>query len=147
MSTKINQADAITTPILVTGAAGQVGSVAFKVEGDLTDLQDVGRCLKGCKRLYFGMSASSSDLKATVNTASVAKYYGVELFLNISQMTVSENHYDRWNENVKTLTGEKPLTIQEWVRAQAKKFEGGLSNRVSRVTSDPMGGRDAETLH
>src|SRR5262249_25470542 len=110
-------------PILVTGAAaGQVGSVGFKivamlrerdvpvramvrrldervealvrlgaevVRGDLTDLNDVGRCLEGCKRLYFGMSVSSSYLEATVNAAAVAKHHGVELFLNISQMTVS----------------------------------------------------------
>ena len=31
MNTKTNQPGAITSPILVTGAAGQVGSVGFKI--------------------------------------------------------------------------------------------------------------------
>ncbi len=123
MNTNTNQQDAITSPILVTGAAGKVGSVGFKivellrekgvpvramvrrdddrskalaklgaeiVKGDLTDLRDVRRVMEGCQRIYFGMSVSSSYLEATVNTAAVAKHYGVELFLNISQMTVSQ---------------------------------------------------------
>jgi len=110
MKTKTNETGTITTPILVTGAAGQVGSVGFKivellrskgipvramvrrdddrskalarlgaeiVQGDLTDLIDVSRALEGCKRLYFGMSVSSSYLEATVNAAAVAKHYGV----------------------------------------------------------------------
>lgn len=110
-------------PILVTGAAGQVGAVGYKivellrskaipvramvrrfdersnalnqlgaevVKGDLTDLQDVHRVMEGCRRLYFGMSLSPSYLEATVNTATVAKHHGIELFLNMSQMTVSQ---------------------------------------------------------
>lgn len=109
--------------ILITGAAGQIGGVGYKivellrsksipvramvrrfdersnalarlgaevVKGDLTDLQDVHRVIEGCRRVYFGMSVSPSYLEATVNTAAVAKYHGVELFLNISQMTVSQ---------------------------------------------------------
>jgi NAD(P)H dehydrogenase (quinone) len=123
MNTKTHQPGAITSPILVTGAAGHVGSVGFKivellrgkgipvramvrrddersqalaalgaeiVKGDLTDLIAVRRVMEGCKRLYFSMSVSASYLEATVNTAAVAKHYGIELFLNMSQMTVSE---------------------------------------------------------
>jgi uncharacterized protein YbjT (DUF2867 family) len=123
MNTTTHQPGTITRPTLVTGAAGQVGSVGFKivellrgkgvpvramarrgddrskalatlgaeiVNGDLTDVRDVSRVMEGCKCLYFGMSVSSSSLEATVNTAAVAKHYGVELFLNISQMTVSK---------------------------------------------------------
>jgi uncharacterized protein YbjT (DUF2867 family) len=110
-------------PILVTGAAGQLGSVGFKivallreaglpvramvrrlderaealrrtgadvVDGDLTDLDAVHRAIEGCDRLYFGMSASPIHLQATINTAAVAKHHGVELFVNMSQMTVSQ---------------------------------------------------------
>lgn len=110
-------------PILITGAAGQVGAVGFKtvellcakgipvramvkrfddrseallkfgaevVKGDLTDLEDVNRVIEGCRRLYFGMSVSPSYLEATVNVAAIAKHYGIELFLNMSQMTVSQ---------------------------------------------------------
>lgn len=110
-------------PILVTGAAGQVGAVGFKtvellcakgipvramvrrfddrsealakfgaevVKGDLTDLKDVNRVIEGCRRLYFGMSVSPTYLEAAVNVAAIAKHHGLELFLNMSQMTVSQ---------------------------------------------------------
>ena len=149
MSANGNQTDSITTPVLVTGAAGQVGSVGFKivellrqkkvpvramvrhlddrsqalaklgaevVQGDLTDLKDVRRCLEGCKRLYFGMSVSSSYLEATVNTATVAKYYGVELFLNISQMTVSEMSIFQ--------TTTSPQHKLQWLSEQALNWSG-----------------------
>ena len=69
------------------------------VKGDLTNLQEVTQALEGCKRLYFGMAVSSSYLEATVNTAVVAKHLGVELFLNISQMTVSEMSISKTTES------------------------------------------------
>jgi len=149
MNTKIDQTDAITSPILVTGAAGQVGSVGFKiveilrgkgvpvramvrrdddrskalatlgaeiVKGDLTDSRDVSRVMEGCKRFYFGMSVSSSYLEATVNTAAMAKHYGVELFLNISQMTVSEMSISK--------TTSSPQQKLHWLCEQALNWSG-----------------------
>lgn len=59
------------------------------VVGDLTNLADVHHALKGCKKIYFGMGISDKYLEATVNTAVVAKYYNIQCFVNISQMTVS----------------------------------------------------------
>ena len=141
---KNNKKKVTISPILVTGAAGQVGSVGFKivellrsknipvramvrheddkskalsklgaemVKGDLTDLADVRRVMENCQRIYFGMSVSSSYLEATVNTAAVAKYYGVELFLNISQMTVSEMSIDA--------STSSPQQKQHWLAEQA----------------------------
>ena len=94
------------TPILVTGAAGNVGSVgrgvvkllrerdlpvralvhrldersqvlsemgAELVVADLTNGADVVRALRGCKRMYFGMSISSSYLQATAIAAAGSK--------------------------------------------------------------------------
>ena len=91
------------TPILVTGAAGNVGSVgrgvvkllrerdlqvralvhrldersqvlremgAELVVADLTNGADVVRALRGCKRMYFGMSVSPPYLQATAITAA-----------------------------------------------------------------------------
>jgi uncharacterized protein YbjT (DUF2867 family) len=111
------------SPILVTGAAGDIGSIgrnvtamllanghrvralvrrederaenlrklgAEVVVGDLTDLQSVHRAIKGCKRIYFGMSISSAYLEATANVAAVARHHGVEVIVNMSQMTVSQ---------------------------------------------------------
>src|SRR5262245_9256851 len=110
------------SPILVTGAAGDVGAVgrnvvamllakghkvralvrrederaeslrklgAEVVVGDLTDLQSVHRAIEGCKRIYFSMSISAAYLEATANVAAVARHHGVEVIVNMSQMTVS----------------------------------------------------------
>ncbi len=61
------------------------------VAGDLTRGADVARALAGCRRLYFGMSVSAPYLEATVIAAAVARERGdLEVFVNISQMTVSQ---------------------------------------------------------
>jgi NAD(P)H dehydrogenase (quinone) len=61
------------------------------VAGDLTRSGDVVRALEGCKRMFFGMSVSASYLEATVIAAAAAKAHGnLEVFVNISQMTVSQ---------------------------------------------------------
>lgn len=136
-------------PILVTGAAGQIGAVGFKIVellcaeripvkamvrrldersqaldrlgaevmvGDLTDVQDVNRILEGCRRLYFGMSVSPSYLEATVNVAAVAKHHGVDLFVNMSQMTVSEMSVSE--------TTPSPQHKLQWLAEQALKWSG-----------------------
>src|ERR671927_937973 len=111
------------SPILVTGAAGDIGAIgrhltamllakghkvralirrederaealrrlgAEVVQGDLTDLTSMHRAIEGCRRIYFGMSVSAAYLEATVNTAAVARHHGVQAFVNMSQMTVSQ---------------------------------------------------------
>jgi len=111
------------SPILVTGAAGDIGAIgrnvatmllakghkvralvrrederaeslrklgAEVVVGDLTDLKSLHRAIEGTKRIYFGMSISAAYLEATVNIAAVARHYGVEAIVNMSQMTVSQ---------------------------------------------------------
>jgi uncharacterized protein YbjT (DUF2867 family) len=60
------------------------------VQGDLTDLASTHRAIEGCARLYFGMSVSAAYLEATVNVAAVARHHGVEAFVNMSQMTVTQ---------------------------------------------------------
>lgn len=86
------------------------------VKGDLTDIKDVAHALEGCKRLYFGMGVSSSYLEATVNTAVIAKHLGIELFLNISQMTVSEMDISE--------TTESPQQKQQWLAEQVLNWSG-----------------------
>jgi uncharacterized protein YbjT (DUF2867 family) len=61
------------------------------VVGDLTRAADVARAMLGCDRIYFGMSLSASYLEATVIAAAIARERGnLEVFVNISQMTVSQ---------------------------------------------------------
>ena len=61
------------------------------VVGDLTRAEDVARALDGCRRLYFGMSVSAPYLEASVTAAAVARELGgLEAFVNISQLTVSQ---------------------------------------------------------
>ena len=61
------------------------------VVGDLTVPTDVVRAMDGCRRIYFGMSVSPPYLEATAIAAAAAREHGgIEAFVNISQMTVSQ---------------------------------------------------------
>ena len=110
-------------PILVTGAAGQLGAVGRTVTGlllarglpvramvrrqddrtaalraagaevavgDLLEPADVYRVVKGCQRVYFGMSVSAGYLEAAVIIAAVAREVQVNALVNMPQMTVSQ---------------------------------------------------------
>jgi uncharacterized protein YbjT (DUF2867 family) len=137
------------TPILVTGAAGEIGAIgrnltamllakghrvralvrrederaeslrrlgAAVVQGDLTDLGSMHRAIEGCRRLYFGMSVSPAYLEATVNTAAVARHHGVEAFVNMSQMTVTQMSI--------TETTDSPQHKLHWLAEQALAWSG-----------------------
>jgi len=87
------------------------------VVGDLTNPQDVVRILKGCKRVYFGMSVSASYLEATVIMAAAALQQGnIEALVNISQMTVSEMDLTRMTSS--------PQQRQHWLAEQALNWSG-----------------------
>ncbi|HKG40642.1 MAG TPA: NmrA family NAD(P)-binding protein [Nitrososphaeraceae archaeon] len=138
------------TPILVTGAAGNVGSVgrgvvkllrerdlpvralvhrldersqvlsemgAELVVADLTNGADVVRALRGCKRMYFGMSISSPYLQATAIAAAAAKEIpDFEILVNISQMTVSQMSLTEMTES--------PQQQQHWLGEQVLNWSG-----------------------
>ena len=136
-------------PILVTGAAGDIGAIgrnltamllakghkvralvrtqderaealrqlhAEVVQGDLTDLASMHRAIEGCARIYFGMSVSPAYLEATVNVAAVARYHGLEAFVNMSQMTVTQMSI--------TETTPSPQHKQHWLGEQALNWSG-----------------------
>jgi len=86
------------------------------VQGDLTDLASMHRAIEGCGRVYFGMSVSPAYLKATVNTAAVARHYGVEAFVNMSQMTVSQMSISE--------TTDSPQHKLHWLAEQALSWSG-----------------------
>src|SRR4051795_13592930 len=137
------------SPILVTGAAGDIGAIgrtltamllgkghkvralvrrederseglrrlgAEVVQGDLTDLTSMHRAIEGSKRIYFGMSVSAAYLEATVNVAAVARHHGVEAFVNMSQMTVTQMSI--------TETTDSPQHKLHWLSGQALSWAG-----------------------
>lgn len=87
------------------------------VVGDLTRAADVARALAGCRRLYFGMSVSASYLEASVTTAAVARERGdLEIFVNISQMTVSQMSLTEMTDS--------PQQRQHWLAEQVLNWSG-----------------------
>jgi uncharacterized protein YbjT (DUF2867 family) len=149
MSIEIAAQSSHANPILVTGAAGAVGSIgrnltemllakghkvralvrredgraevlrrlgAEDMQGDLTDLTAMHRAIDGCARIYFGMSVSADYLAATVNTAAVASHHGVEAFVNMSQMTVSQMNI--------TESTDSPQHKLHWLAEQALSWSG-----------------------
>src|SRR6266540_2026026 len=128
-------------PILVTGAAGQLGAVgrtvtglllarglpvramvrrddagADVVVGDLLEPSDVYRVVSGCRRAYFGMSVSAGYLEATVTMAAVAREADVDALVNMSQMTVSQMSIQN--------TTTSPQQRQHWLSEQALAWSG-----------------------
>src|SRR5438270_1313105 len=136
-------------PILVTGAAGQLGAVgrtvtglllerglpvramvrreddpaaalrtagAEVVVGDLLEPVDVHRVVRGCRRVYFGMSVAAGYLEATVIMAAVARDVGVDALVNMSQMTVSQMSIQH--------TTPSPQQRQHWLSEQALAWSG-----------------------
>ena len=86
------------------------------VQGDLTDLASMHRAVEGCKRIYFGMSVSAAYLEATINTAAVARHHGVEAFVNMSQMTVSQMSISE--------TTDSPQHKLHWLAEKALSWSG-----------------------
>jgi uncharacterized protein YbjT (DUF2867 family) len=87
------------------------------VTGDLTEGRDVARALSGCRRMYFGMSVSPRYLEATVVAAAAARGAGgLEAFVNMSQMTVSQMSL--------TETTDSPQHRQQWLAEQVLNWSG-----------------------
>jgi uncharacterized protein YbjT (DUF2867 family) len=85
--------------------------------GDLTQGADVVHALEGCKRIYFGMSVSPPYLGATVIAAAAARERGdLEVFVNISQMTVSEMSLIHMTDS--------PQQRQHWLAEQVLNWSG-----------------------
>jgi uncharacterized protein YbjT (DUF2867 family) len=62
------------------------------------------------------MSVSAAYLEATVNTAAVARHHGVEAFVNMSQMTVTQMSI--------TETTDSPQHKLHWLAEQALAWSG-----------------------
>jgi uncharacterized protein YbjT (DUF2867 family) len=87
------------------------------VVGDLTRAEDVLRVFAGIRRVYFGLSVSGQYLEITTTAAAIARHYGtLELFLNISQMTVSQMSA--------THLTPSPQHRQHWLAEQVLTWSG-----------------------
>jgi NAD(P)H dehydrogenase (quinone) len=86
------------------------------VVGDLLEPADVYRIVNGCRRVYFGMSVSTGYLEATVTMAAVAREVGVDAFVNISQMTVSQMSIQN--------STPSPQQRQHWLSEQVLAWSG-----------------------
>ncbi len=85
--------------------------------GDLTRAGDVAKALQGCRRMYFGMSVASSYLEAAITSAAVARDRGdLEVFVNISQMTVSQMSLTEMTDS--------PQQRQHWLAEQVLNWSG-----------------------
>src|SRR5262252_9098078 len=170
-------------PILVTGAAGQLGGIgrivtgllldrgltvramvhrederaaalraagAEVVAGDLLEPADVYRVVKGCLRVYFGMSVSAGYLEATMIMAAVAREVGVSALVNMSQMTVSQmsiqnttpSHQQRqhWlSEQVLSWSGLPVVTIRPTMFLETLFAIAGASVRERGRIELPFG--------
>src|SRR5262245_17420445 len=92
----------------------RLGAEVVKVV--LTDLASMHRAIEGCRRIYFGMSVSPAYLEATINTAAVARHHGVEAFVNMSQMTVTQMSISE--------TTDSPQHKLHWLAEQALSWSG-----------------------
>jgi uncharacterized protein YbjT (DUF2867 family) len=87
------------------------------VVGDLTNPVDVVRAMRGCRRIYFGMSMSAPYLEATVIAAAAARECGsIEVFVNISQMTISQMSLTNMTDS--------PQQRQHWLAEQVLNWSG-----------------------
>ena len=87
------------------------------VVADLTNGADIVRALRGCKRMYFGMSVSPPYLQATAIAAAAAKEIpDFEILVNISQMTVSQMSLTEMTES--------PQQQQQWLGEQVLNWSG-----------------------
>jgi uncharacterized protein YbjT (DUF2867 family) len=97
-------------------AAALRAAGAEVVVGDLLAPADVARVVRGCRRVYFGMSVSAGYLEATVIMAAVARDVGVDALVNMSQMTVSQMSLQH--------TTPSPQQRQHWLSEQALAWSG-----------------------
>jgi uncharacterized protein YbjT (DUF2867 family) len=89
---------------------------AEAVVGDLLEPADVYRVTNGCRRIYFAMSVSAGYLEATLNMTAVAREFGVDALVNMSQMTVSQMDLQH--------TTPSPQQRQHWLGEQALGWTG-----------------------
>ena len=96
-------------------ALRKLGDVELVV-ADFTSLDDTHRAVKGCSRILFCMSVAGDYLEASLNMVAVAKHHGVEVFVNLSQMSVSSMSI--------TASSKSKQQRHHWLVDQALEWSG-----------------------
>jgi len=86
------------------------------VVGDLTVLSDVHRIISGCSRVYFSFPVVGNFLEASLLFIAVAKHHGVELLVNMSQLSVALMSIER--------SLPSPQARAHWLAEQALLWSG-----------------------
>jgi len=97
-------------------AAALRAAGAEVVIGDLLEPADVYRVVRGCQRVYFGLSVSPGYLEASVIMAAVARELGLSVLVNMSQMTVSQMSIQNFTRS--------PQQRQHWLSEQVLAWSG-----------------------
>jgi nucleoside-diphosphate-sugar epimerase len=124
----------MATPILVTGAAGRVGAVGRTVTELLLKQ---GKAVRAMARNEDQRAQALRDMGAEVVTGDLLDIpvepwrdglleRGLPVHLVNHLATMADLHragrYDRMSEDVRTLTGQRPLSLEEFVRKNAAAF-------------------------
>jgi len=123
------------------------------VVGDLTSPLDVANVMRGVTRMFFNMSVSSEYLEAASVVAAVGhELGGLEVVVNISQMTVSqmtltsteESRHQRWHwlaERILTWSGLPVVHVRPTAFLENPLFSvlGAKSVRERGVLALPFG--------
>ncbi|KAG0623357.1 hypothetical protein M758_3G168100 [Ceratodon purpureus] len=89
------------------------------VVADFTRMDDTMRAVQGCDRIFFCLSVSDVYLEAALNITAAARHHGVEVFVNLSQMTVSQMSIT----NITTATTSKQQRYH-WLVEQVLAWSG-----------------------
>ena len=115
------RAQNVPVRVLVRGEDDRAAAVralgAEVVTGDLTRPDTVAAALDGVRRTYFGLSVSQDHLLAATVLATVAKAHaGLDVLVDLSQMTVSQM--------TATSTGESHQQRLHWLSEQVLNWSG-----------------------
>jgi nucleoside-diphosphate-sugar epimerase len=124
----------MANPILVTGAAGRVGAVGRTVTELLLKQ---GKAVRAMARNEDQRAQALRDMGAEVVIGDLLDIpvepwrdglleRGLPVHLVNHLATMADLHragrYDRMSEDVRTLTGQRPLSLEEFVRKNAAAF-------------------------
>lgn len=59
------------------------------VVADLTLVEDLNRVMAGCSKVFFSLPVSAAYLQGSLSAIAVAKHQGIDVFVNMSQLTAS----------------------------------------------------------